>query len=216
MELPIFPLNTVLFPGAALPLHIFEDRYRIMIGECIAGDREFGVCLLRKGEEVGAPAEPHDIGTTARITSVQRLEDGRMNIMCKGVRRFHVQRIVEQTPYLIAEVAILEPRTSEDERTTDLAQTAAALFAEYIRLTLAISNQWSRAIETPTDPEKLSDFIAGRLAVGMKTRQRLLEELSPKRRLEIESEALARLIRTLHRRVQVARAGRWRSLAAVN
>lgn len=216
MELPIFPLNTVLFPGAALPLHIFEDRYRIMIGECIAGDREFGVCLLRKGEEVGAPSEPHDIGTTARITSVQRLEDGRMNIMCKGVSRFHVQRIVEQTPYLIAEVAILEPRTSEDERTTDLAQTAAALFAEYIRLTLAISNQWSRAIETPTDPEKLSDFIAGRLAVGMKTRQRLLEELSPKRRLEIESEALARLIRTLHRRVQVARAGRWRSLAAVN
>lgn len=216
MELPIFPLNTVLFPGATLPLHIFEDRYRIMIGECIAGDREFGVCYLRKGSETGQAAEPCDVGTTARITSVQRLEDGRMNIMCKGVERFHIEGIVEQTPYLVANVEVLNARTADDERVSDLAQTAAALFAEYIRLTLAVSNQWARRVDTPGDPGELSDFIAGRLAIDLKSRQRLLEELSPKRRLEIESEALARLIRTLHKRVQVARAGRWRGLAAIN
>jgi len=216
VELPIFPLNTVLFPGATLPLHIFEDRYRVMIGECIAGDREFGVCLIREGAEVGESATPNDVGTTARVTSVQRLEDGRMNIMCTGVRRFRIQQIVEQTPYLIADVEMLEPAASDDARTTDLSETAAALFAEYIQLTLAISNQWSRRVDTPEDAAELSDFIAGRLAIDLKSRQKLLDEPSPKRRLEIETDALARLIRALRQRVRVARAGRWRSMAAVN
>jgi Lon protease-like protein len=216
MELPIFPLNTVLFPGATLPLHIFEERYRVMIGECIAGDREFGVCLVRKGTEVGGPAEPHDVGSTARITSVQRLEDGRMNILCKGARRFRINSIVSETPYLVADVTFISQDAEDDQRTRDLTQTAKALFAEYIRLTLALSNQWARTVDSPDDPAELSDYIAGRLAVGIKVRQSLLEEGSPKRRLEVESEALARLLRALRKRVQAARAGRWRSLAAVN
>ena len=216
MELPIFPLNTVLFPGATLPLHIFEERYRVMIGECIAGDREFGVCLVKSGGEVGGTAEAHEVGTTARITSVQRLEDGRMNILSRGVQRFRIQKIIESAPYLVAEVEMLETTTESDERTNDLAATARALFAEYIQLTLAISNQWSRTVDAPSEPAELSDFIAGRLAIDLKARQTLLEEASPKRRLETETEALARLIRTLRQRVRVARAGRWRSMAATN
>ena len=77
MELPIFPLNTVLFPGARLPLHIFEERYKAMINACIDERRPFGVCLIRSGSEPGAPAEPFNVGTTAHIRQVQRLEDGK-------------------------------------------------------------------------------------------------------------------------------------------
>ncbi|MCH8222137.1 MAG: LON peptidase substrate-binding domain-containing protein [Chloroflexi bacterium] len=74
--LPIFPLNTVLFPGAPLPLRIFEPRYREMLKRCLDGDRRFGVALIKSGPEVGGPAEPHDVGTVARIERV-RDEGGR-------------------------------------------------------------------------------------------------------------------------------------------
>ena len=70
MELPLFPLNTVLFPGATLPLHIFEDRYKEMISQCIEEHRPFGVLLIRKGREAGDLAEPFEIGTTAHIARV--------------------------------------------------------------------------------------------------------------------------------------------------
>ena len=67
IELPLFPLNTVLFPGQVLPLHIFEERYRLMIRRCLAEDAPFGVALIQTGAEVGAAAEPHTVGTVARI-----------------------------------------------------------------------------------------------------------------------------------------------------
>ena len=78
IELPLFPLNVVLFPGMSLPLHIFEERYKAMIGACSEHDTPFGVLLIKEGQEVGDPAEPFQVGTTARITEVQQLEDGRM------------------------------------------------------------------------------------------------------------------------------------------
>ena len=74
MELPIFPLNAVLFPGAAMPLHIFEERYKLMMGECLRERRPFGVALIRQGREVGEPAEPLDVGTIAQIAAVERLQ----------------------------------------------------------------------------------------------------------------------------------------------
>jgi Lon protease-like protein len=216
VELPIFPLNTVLFPGGTLPLHIFEERYKLLVQECVQEQRPFGVCLIRSGREVGEAAEQFEIGTTALITNVEPLNEGRLNIMCSGGERFRIGQIVRQAPYLVAEVDILRSTEDNDERTSDLAETAAALFAEYIRLQLAISNQWARAVETPSEPGPLSDFIAGRLAVDLRARQRLLEELSPKRRLEAETEILARLIGQLQQRVVVARASRWQSISALN
>ena len=86
--LALFPLNTVLFPGMPLPLHIFEERYKIMIGRCIDEDRPFGVVLIQSGTEVGNPAVPHVVGTTALIAAVKRLEDGRMNLIAVGQERF--------------------------------------------------------------------------------------------------------------------------------
>ena len=214
MELPIFPLNTVLFPGARLPLHIFEERYKRMINECIDERRPFGVCLIREGKEAGAPAgEPFPTGTTAHIREVQRLDDGRLNVVCMGGERFSITAIEQQTPYLIAEVQGLRQERSE---TTDKAETAAALFAEYVRLNLAMTNQWARNIEMPTEPGTLADFIGSRLAVDVMTKQRLLEQLSAERRLEAEIEILARAIALLENHVKVARSARWQTLTVLN
>ena len=102
-ELPLFPLsNTVLFPGMVLPLYIFEPRYRVMISRCIQLKHPFGVCLISEGHEVGGQATPYDIGTSAKITEVERKPDGTMNIQVLGIERFKVREIIKNEPYLTA------------------------------------------------------------------------------------------------------------------
>ena len=91
-RLRLFPLNTVLFPGAVLNLHVFEPRYRQMIAECLAGNEAFGVVLIREGQEAGDPeVTPHDIGTTAEIDDVTPLPAGRYYISTVGRRRFRIE-----------------------------------------------------------------------------------------------------------------------------
>lgn len=215
MELPLFPLNTVLFPGASLPLHIFEERYKQMINQCLESGSAFGVLLIRSGSEVGAPAEPFEVGTTASIVHVQRLQEGRMNLVCVGGQRFRVVRSLGEQPYPVGEVETLASNDDGPE-TADLADTAAALFGEYYRLFLALSGQWARALGMPGEPGRLADFIASRLAVSLWTKQRLLEELSIGRRLEMEVEIISDAIREMTPRVRAARASRWRRFGVTN
>src|SRR5918911_4180247 len=106
-NVPVFPLNTVLFPSLPLPLHIFEERYKLMIGTCAVTDREFGVCLIKEGVEVGGPAEPYEVGTVARIAEVERMPDGRMNLMTFGTERFRIAELTQHEPYLIGRVVML-------------------------------------------------------------------------------------------------------------
>jgi uncharacterized protein len=90
-DLPLFPLNTVLFPGMPLTLHIFEERYKLMIERCLEHRQPFGVVLIRYGKEaLGSLADPHRIGCTARILDVQPLSEGRMNISALGQKRFRI------------------------------------------------------------------------------------------------------------------------------
>jgi Lon protease-like protein len=107
LSLPLFPLNTVLFPGQVLPLHVFEPRYRQMIATCTEKGSPFGVALIQDGEEVGGPAKPYEVGTTARITQVERLDDGELNIIGVGELRFRINAL-RQTPagYLSADVTL--------------------------------------------------------------------------------------------------------------
>ena len=107
-SLPLFPLNTVLFPDATIPLHVFEERYRLMVQMCLDGDSMFGVVLIKSGSEVGEPAEPHSVGTVARIEDVNRADDGRMLLRVKGVERFAIRRITQQLPYIEADVHMLD------------------------------------------------------------------------------------------------------------
>lgn len=104
IKIPLFPLNVVLFPGMPLDLHIFEPRYRIMVRECIEQKRPFGVALIRQGQEVQGPAVPYSVGCTARIASVKRLPDGRLNLTVMGKNRFRIRSLDDTKAYLSAEV----------------------------------------------------------------------------------------------------------------
>ena len=89
-DLPLFPLNTVLFPGATIPLQVFEERYKEMMKICLDSDARFGVSLIKDGEEVGGPATPHNIGTIARILSVREAANGKPYIIAIGENRYSI------------------------------------------------------------------------------------------------------------------------------
>jgi uncharacterized protein len=95
--LPLFPLNTVLFPDGLLPLRIFETRYVDMVGQCMREASPFGVVMIRSGAEVGAVADTAELGTTARIVDFSRLPDGLLGITCRGERKFRVLKRWQRT-----------------------------------------------------------------------------------------------------------------------
>jgi Lon protease-like protein len=100
----MFPLGTVLVPGMLLPLHVFEPRYRQMLDDCLAGDRNFGVVLIERGSEVGGGDVRTGVGTLARILQAEETPDGRWALMAVGVRRIRIDRWLADDPYPRAEV----------------------------------------------------------------------------------------------------------------
>ncbi len=110
----MFPLSTVLFPTAELPLHVFEERYRALLADCLAGDGEFGVVLIARGSEVGGGDERLDVGTVARIVHAAALEDGRMVVLARGMRRVRVRRWLPDDPYPRAVVTELPGHPADD------------------------------------------------------------------------------------------------------
>ena len=177
----MFPLNNVvLFPGMPLPLHIFEERYKAMIGACVDSDEPFGVLLIREGGEVGEPATPHPIGTTARVSQVQRLQEGRLNILTRGERRFELLATLQTTPHMVGLVRFLEDAEGEVS-----AETLAGVQEEYIKLQrqlTAMAGGWDREITAPDDPIALARAACTTLAVSLPlppdVRQSLLETVT--------------------------------------
>ena len=215
-EIPLFPLNTVLFPRATLPLHVFEERYKLMIGRCLERKLPFGVVLIRSGEEVGGPAEPFAVGTTARIARAQQLEDGRYHILGVGAQRFRILQTTHEEPYLTGMVEML---FDEDEDAPGLDVTAervGGLFADYSRLMLALNDEWTRSVGFPKRPGALADHVAGRLAIDARGKQRLLEELSVPRRLAIEQRLLENGVELLTTRLEGARRQKYGGFGALN
>lgn len=208
-RLPLFPLRTVLFPGCLLPLHIFEERYKLMIGRCVEERTPFGVVLIRSGQEVGGPAEPRDVGTTARIARVQRLEDGRMNLIVLGQRRFRIRRLDRSQPCLAGDVEELESTDADTPEAREEAERLAALFGEALRLRLAITGQWARRLHLPSEPDLLADFVAGQLDAPPQAKQELLETLSVPARLRREVDLLGERIRALTQRWEEERQKRF-------
>jgi Lon protease-like protein len=169
--LPLFPLNTVLFPGQLLPLHIFESRYRQMIGECIQHGRAFGVVLIRSGAEVGDAAEPYEVGTTAHIVQVESEADGRMNILCVGKARFRIAHLVRDKPYLSGQVE-LWPWEPYLEGSTDIDRIRRQL-GRYLR-TLAEMTDGKLELSLPDEPAALANIAASVLQVELSEKQSLL------------------------------------------
>lgn len=172
-RIPIFPLNTVLFPGMLLPLHIFEPRYREMIKRCLEGDRTFGVCLIAAGQEVGGEADPFPIGTLCEIRTVESLDDGRMHLVTHGVERFRIRRLIREHAYLEAEVESVPD--DEPVELGTLPDAARAATARYIRRALEGQSEPSQEFDLPDDPTALSHLIGYMVPAAPRVRQELLE-----------------------------------------
>jgi Lon protease-like protein len=182
--LPLFPLSVVLFPGQTLPLHIFEQRYRIMIQQCIENKEPFGVVLSYEHDQ------PVDIGTSARVTQVKKLQDGRMNIETVGEERFKILNLRQSDHgYLIGDVRFMplvgEPRVSL------LAQVSKRV-RRYIKLLSEFGGVKFRFEAIPTDPTELALFSA--IALGdlpLEVKQNLLSQDSLVDLLNEEANVLA-------------------------
>ena len=196
-NLPLFPLNTVLFPGLPLPLHIFEERYKLMIATCLVTDSEFGVLLIRSGVEVGGTAEPYEVGTIAHIRDVERLPGGRMNLVTIGTERFRLIEIVEREPYLVGRVEPYHGRP--DSADPDLAADVREKFLAYLR-----ELRPELAERTPPklaqEPEALSYQLAAALPIIPAQRQALLALDSTSARLR----ALGLVVQREHQSLRIA------------
>jgi len=102
--LPMFPLSTVIFPGAVIPLHIFEERYRALTKDCLAGDARFGIVLIERGIETGGGDQRAIIGTVVRILQAQELEDGRWLMLAEGEAPVGIESWLPDAPYPLATV----------------------------------------------------------------------------------------------------------------
>ena len=196
-ELPLFPLNVVLFPGMALPLRVFEERYKQMIGRCLETDKEFGVVLIREGQEVGEPATPFAVGTVASIASVERFADGRMNLVTVGTRRFRCREHLQERPYRIARVDWLEDDGPPAPDCEALAHDVRAAVEAYLEAAYRLAEQPRRPIEFPTDLAALSFQVGAVLQIGAQERQGLLENTALDDRLRQELAYLRRETRML-------------------
>jgi Lon protease-like protein len=207
-ELPLFPLNTVLFPGMPLPLHIFEPRYREMIGLCSQSETPFGVVLIKEGAEVGEAATPFDVGTLARIVGIDRLEDGRMNIVTVGTHRFRlVGYSTAKKPYIVGDVEPLVDDQDTTGHSAGLADEVVPLARRYVALVQAALEQDLTPLQLPDSPEEMSYIVAGALRIRNPERQRLLETTSTAQRLELEKAILGREIGTLDEFLQQRKGG---------
>ena len=197
-EMPLFPLEVVLFPGGVLPLHIFEQRYRLMIQYCLDNDRLFGIVLIKRGREVGGHAQPYLVGTAVKIIEVDWLEDGRMNLITLGQHRFKIMKIRRDLPYLVGQVRMLETEDTEPPEDAEMpAVQAIQLYRTYESLLAELIPQWKPVEEIPTASDHLSYQIATRLQIPLTDKQQLIETLSIHRLLGREVELLQRENRRL-------------------
>jgi hypothetical protein len=133
-DLPLFPLHTVLCPGIALPLHVFEPRYRLLVARCLAEDRPFGVVWIRDGHEVGGgELAIATVGTFAEIREADRLVDGRYDLVALGTERFRVVAVdTASEPYIVARVAPVDDVVVDEDRAARLARVVTRRFVRYV------------------------------------------------------------------------------------
>src|SRR6185312_9124869 len=155
MDLPLFPLHTVLCPGVVLPLHIFEQRYREMVAHCLANNAPFGVVLIREGREVG-PSIPDlaTVGTLAEIREANEYEDGRYDLVTVGTRRFSIDSVaVGRESYLVGKVQPLPEAIDDPERARAMADRLSERFVEYLRLLRPADGEDSTGMDVQVEVE---------------------------------------------------------------
>ena len=162
IEIPLFPLRSVLCPGVALPLHIFEERYRLMVNRCIERGEPFGVVLLREGKEVGPlRGQVAAVGTTAAIRRAGTYPDGRLDILTVGQQRFRLEGVDNVSePYLVGKVSLLDEPTGPEAEATDRAERVGRRFIEYLELLQPEGVEDGPEIEIEFEVEVEEDDVA--------------------------------------------------------
>ncbi len=175
--LPLFPLNTVLFPGIPLSLHIFEERYKLMMDECLRTQGPFGVVLIRKGvEALGPLAKPHTVGCSAQIIQVEHLDAGRMNITAVGMERFRIHSLYRDLPYLVGEVEEFPLQQAGAQGMKLAVDRLQPWVLRYLQTLAAAGDVQVAADDLPDDPLAMAYLAAYVLQVPQATKQELLSQ----------------------------------------
>jgi uncharacterized protein len=190
VELPLFPLQTVLYPGLPIPLHVFEDRYREMFARVLAGDRRFGVVAIVRDRGVDVGVTYHPIGCVAAVGEVHRFPDGRLDVVARGQRRFTIDGVVQAAPYIVAEISTLPEAVGDGAE--QRAVRTGRLFTRYVTTLMRIVGQQAEGIDLPDDPVAASYLVAAGLQVDLAEKQRLLTIPSAAERLAAEGALLRR------------------------
>jgi hypothetical protein len=186
-RIPLFPLNTVLFPGGLLPLRVFEARYMDMTRDCMKNGSPFGVCLIREGREVGTPATPEAIGCLAQITDWDMQQLGLLQLKTKGGQRFRVEDY-ESAPNGLVSAAVDLIAAEAPLQLPNEFEACARL------LRLVVKDQGDQLFEPPhrfDDAVWVSYRLSEILPVPMQARQKLLELTDTLARLAILQQFLA-------------------------
>jgi uncharacterized protein len=175
LELPLFPLNSVLFPGMMINLHIFEERYKEMIGLCLKTRQPFGVVLIAEGMEAYGEAKPHMLGCTAHIARMQPLDQGRMDISIIGEERFEIQSLNHDRPYLVGQVELRSLERGAPEALTEAVERLRPWVMRYVDILTRIENVRFKMPKFPADPVAFAYLAAAVLhQVPQINKQKLL------------------------------------------
>jgi Lon protease-like protein len=199
-KIPLFPLGVVLFPDVPLPLHIFEERYQLMIGECLENDTVFGVALYSDGKI--SPT-----GCTAKIVNVlKKYDDGRMDILAQGVKRFVIENIIEEKPYLQADVQFLPDKVEQEiPVSADLQEDAI----EFLKKVIESMGQDTKVFSLEEiNSRQLSYLLAAYGWFTTREKQELLEIDDTTGRLTRELELQETVIRRLEFSKRMAKIGK--------
>ena len=204
-QLPLFPLNTVMFPGVTVPLHVFEDRYRALVHHLLSipdkSLRLFGIVAIREGYEVGPGSATvrslHRIGCVVQMTSVEPYEDGRFDIEVVGRERMRLHAVDTSGSYLVGEVEKLPERTRKGVDASHEAARTLGTFEEYRRRLSQMRGDDVLDGEMPHDPEYLSYSLAATCLLTLAERQSLLEADTSLERLVMLRHALREEMRAM-------------------
>jgi Lon protease-like protein len=166
VEIPLFPLHTVLCPGIVLPLHVFEDRYRAMTRRCLDSGEPFGVVLIRDGREIGTKgvATLAGVGAFAEIREAGRYPDGRYDLLAAATGRFAIESVDSQKePYLLAEVTRLDDEVGDEPRAERLAAAAIRAFVRYLDLMRARDGESTEALDIRVEIDASPDVVESTL-----------------------------------------------------
>lgn len=196
-RLPLFPLGMVLFPGLLLPLNVFEQRYRTLVQDLLAlpeAQRQFGVVAIREGRESGVDGVSalYEVGCTAQVQRVAETGDGRYELVTAGARRFRLQGLLHDRPYLTGVVEWLPDDVGNADESALLARAVAVAFRDYLGALSEAGGGRVEAPELPDEPLLLSHLVAATAALDLAERQALLAEPDARARLGSELRLLRR------------------------